>query len=81
VLEKSNVHPGVILETEWMSKANINKSELSRRLEVSETMGSYITKGTRDISIDLAHKLAKIFNNHYHYWIDLQIAYDEGNNA
>jgi addiction module HigA family antidote len=76
--EKSKVHPGQILETEWMSKEGMSKSELSRRLNVSANLVTCLINGTRNISFELAHKLAQIFGNNYHYWIDLQISYNEG---
>lgn len=71
-------HPGVILKNEWMPKIPLTNAELSRAVEHSEALITRLTKGDRDITLQLARKLAKIFDNDHHYWLDLQIAYDEG---
>ena len=77
VVKSRQPHPGSILKKEWMDKKGITNTELGKELNHSGALVTRIIKGERDITLKLARKLAKIFNNSHHYWLDLQISYDE----
>jgi addiction module HigA family antidote len=71
-------HPGVIILNEWMVKHNMSKVQLARNLDVTISLVSKLIEGERDISIDLARKLGKIFRNGHGYWFDIQVAFLDG---
>lgn len=71
-------HPGKILMKEWMEPNNITKKALSEKLDVTQALISKIIEGERDISIDMARKLRKVFGNNPLYWVSLQISFDDG---
>jgi antitoxin HigA-1 len=77
VVKSRQPHPGSILKKEWMDKRGMTNTDLGKELNHSGALVTRIIKGERDITLKLARKLAKIFNNSHHYWLDLQISYDE----
>jgi addiction module HigA family antidote len=67
-------HPGLVVK-EWMKDSNINASQLSKALDVSEAFVCLLLKGQRQLSFKTAILLGNYFGNGYHYWTDLQKNY------
>jgi addiction module HigA family antidote len=71
-----NIHPGEILEKEFMKPLRISKYKLSRGIDVTPIEISEIIKGKRNISTLMAIKLSKYLGTSYQFWLNLQIGYD-----
>lgn len=71
-----NIHPGEILDKEFMMPLNINAYRLSREIKTPKTRVSEIIKGKRRITADTALRLAKYFGNSPQFWLGLQNDYD-----
>jgi len=78
-----NIHPGEILDKEFLLPLNITAYRLSREIKIPQTRVSEIIKGRRRITADTALRLAKYFGNSPQFWLGLQNDYDleeEANN-
>jgi antitoxin HigA-1 len=71
-----NVHPGEILEEEFIKPLGISRYKLAKGIGVNTIVISEITKGKRNISPLMAIKLSKYFGTSYQFWLNLQSAYD-----
>ncbi len=72
----SNVHPGEILNYEFLEPLEITAYRLSKDLKVPQTRISEIIKGNRRITADTALRLSKYFGNSAKFWLGLQDDYD-----
>lgn len=71
-----NIHPGEILDKEFLMPLNITAYRLSREIKIPQTRISEIIKGKRRITADTALRLAKYFGNSPQFWLGLQNDYD-----
>ena len=76
-----NIHPGEILNEEFLTPLNISAYKLSKDTDIPQTRISAIIKGNRRITADTALRLAKYFGNSAKFWLGLQDDFDieEGN--
>jgi len=72
----SNVHPGEILEKEFLEPLNITAYKLSKAIGVQQTRISLIVKGVRGITADTAIRFSKFFGTSPEFWMNLQREYD-----
>lgn len=72
----SNIHPGEILEEEFLKPMGITAYKLSQAIGVPQTRTSQILKGRRRITADSALRLAKFFGTSSKLWLGLQNDYD-----
>lgn len=72
----ANVHPGEILNLEFLEPLEITAYRLSKDLKIPQTRISEIIKGRRRITADTALRLSKYFGNSAKFWIGLQDDYD-----
>ena len=72
----SNVHPGEILNYEFLKPLEITAYRLSKDLNIPQTRISEIIKGNRRITADTALRLSKYFGNSAKFWLGLQDDYD-----
>jgi antitoxin HigA-1 len=72
----ANVHPGEILNYEFLEPLEITAYRLSKDLNIPQTRISEIIKGNRRISADTALRLSKYFGNSAKFWLGLQDDYD-----
>jgi len=72
----SNVHPGEILEKEFLEPLNITAYKLSKAIGVQQTRISLIIKGVRGITADTAIRFSKFFGTSPEFWMNLQREYD-----
>jgi addiction module HigA family antidote len=72
----ANIHPGEILNEEFLIPMNITAYRLAKETKISQTRISQIIKSQRSITVDTALRLAKFFGNSPEFWINLQNHYD-----
>jgi len=71
-----NIHPGEILEEEFLKPFNISAYRLSKDTHMPATRISEILKGRRKITADTALRLSKYFGTTPGFWLGLQNEYD-----
>lgn len=72
----ANVHPGKVLQFEFLEPLEISAYRLSKDLKIPQTRISEIIKGNRRITADTALRLSKYFGNSAKFWLGLQDDYD-----
>jgi addiction module HigA family antidote len=72
----ANVHPGEILNYEFLKPFEITAYRLSKDLKIPQTRISEIIKGNRRITADTALRLSKYFGNSAKFWLGIQDDYD-----
>jgi len=72
----NNIHPGEILNEEFLIPMNISAYRLSKYLEIPQTRISQIIKGNRRITADTALRLSSYFGNSAKFWLGLQDDFD-----
>jgi len=71
-----NIHPGEILDEEFLKPMEITAYKLSLAIRVPQTRTIQILKGRRRITADTALRLAKYFGTSPGFWLGLQNDYD-----
>lgn len=71
-----NIHPGEILNDEFLEPLEISAYRLSKDLKIPQTRISEIIKGRRRITADTALRLSKYFGNSAKFWLGLQNDFD-----
>lgn len=70
------VHPGEILEKDFLEPMSLSQNELARQIGVSPRRINEIVHGKRSITADTAIRLSKFFGTSAKLWIGLQAEYD-----
>ncbi|HEY2824319.1 MAG TPA: HigA family addiction module antitoxin [Gemmatimonadales bacterium] len=70
------VHPGEILQEEFLVPLGLTQYRVAKGLRVPARRINEIVHGTRAISADTALRLARFFGNSERFWLNLQAAYD-----
>ena len=73
----NNIHPGEILNEEFLIPLKISSYKLSKDLEIPQTRISQIIKGKRSITADMALRLSSYFGNSANFWLGLQDEFDK----
>ena len=71
-----NIHPGEVLQEEFLAELSISAYRLSKDIGIPQTRISEILKGNRRISADTALRLSLYFGNSPKFWLGLQDDYD-----
>ena len=71
-----NIHPGEVLEQEFLIPFNITAYRLAKDTAIPQTRVSEIIKGNRRITADTALRLSKYFGTSPKFWLGLQDDYD-----
>jgi antitoxin HigA-1 len=71
-----NIHPGEVLEEEFLKPMRITAYKLSQSIGVPQTRTSQILKGRRRITADTALRLSKYFGTSSKFWLGLQNDFD-----
>jgi antitoxin HigA-1 len=71
-----NVHPGEILEKEFLKPLKISSYRLSKATGIPESRISQIISGKVGISASVALKLGKFFQLPASFWLGLQMDYE-----
>lgn len=71
-----NIHPGEVLQEEFLREFNITAYRLAQSLRIPQTRVAAILKGKRRITADTALRLGRYFGNSPKFWLGLQDDYD-----
>ncbi len=71
-----NIHPGEILQEEFLIPLEITAYRLSKDIKIPQTRISEIIKENRRITADTALRLSLYFGNSAKFWLGLQDDYD-----
>ena len=71
-----NVHPGEVLNEEFLIPLNITAYRLSKDTELPQTRISQILKGKRSVTADTALRLSYYLGTSPKFWLGLQDDYD-----
>lgn len=70
------VHPGVILQEEFIEPLGLAPEEVAQELGLNPVQFTSITQGAQDITAEVATLLAQRFNVSERFWLNLQATYD-----
>ena len=71
-----NIHPGEVLQEEFLIPFGISAYKLAKDLAIPQTRVSQILKCNRRITADTALRLSLYFGNSPKFWLGLQDDYD-----
>lgn len=71
-----HVHPGEVLQLEFLEPYGISVSELAEHIHVPARRLNEIVYGGRAITPDTALRLARAFDMTPRFWLNLQTRYD-----
>jgi antitoxin HigA-1 len=72
----SPIHPGEILQEEFLRPLGISQYRVAKDTSVSSRRINEIVRGTRAISADTALRLSRYFGTSERFWMNLQVRYD-----
>ena len=75
-LKRKPTHPGEILMKEFMSPLGLTQSQLAKELDTTFRTVNEIVNEKRNISPEMAIKLARYFCTSEELWLNLQNQYD-----
>ena len=70
------IHPGEVLEEEFMLPLGLSANALAKAIDVPVTRVSEIVRGRRGVSADTALRLSRYFGTTPDLWLGLQSEYD-----
>jgi addiction module HigA family antidote len=70
------IHPGEILETEFLEPMGLSQNKLALALRVPVRRINEIVRSRRGISADTALRLSRYFGTTARFWMNLQTAYE-----
>src|SRR5438128_3236846 len=70
------VHPGEILQTEFLEPLAITQYRLAKDISVPPRRINEIVRGSRGITADTALRLARYFGTSDRFWLNLQARHD-----
>ena len=71
-----NIHPGEVLEEEFLKPLNISTSRLAQALRIPQTRIAGIVRRQRRMTPNVALRLSKFFGTSPQFWLGLQMDYD-----
>ena len=71
-----NVHPGEVLQEEFLIPLHVTAYKLSKEISIPQTRISEILKGNRRVTADTALRLSKYFGTSAKFWLGLQDDFD-----
>lgn len=72
---KMAFHPGYYIQ-ELVKDSGLTQEDFAKRLDTTPKNLSLLIRGEQNLSIDIAVKLARLFNNSIEFWLNLQATYD-----
>jgi len=70
------VHPGEILQEEFLAPLGVSQYQLAKAVDVPARRINEIVHGTRRITADTALRLSRYFGTSERFWLNLQARYD-----
>src|SRR5208337_2359289 len=74
--KKLNIHPGAILQEEYLEPFRITSDRLSQDAQICLNKLNELLKGEQKITEEIAAKLADFFGTTPQFWLTLQSNYD-----
>ena len=71
-----NIHPGQILQEEFLTPLNITAYRLAKETGIPQTRISQILQYKRSVSADTAIRFSKFFGTSPQFWLGLQNDFD-----
>lgn len=71
-----NIHPGDVLQEEFLLPLNITAYRLAKDINIPQTRISEIIKGNRRITAGTALRFSKYFGTSAKFWLGLQDDFD-----
>lgn len=71
-----NIHPGEVLQQEFLLPLEVSAHQLSKDIGIPQTRVSEIIKANRRITADTALRLSQYFGTTAKFWLGLQDDYD-----
>ena len=71
-----NIHPGEVLQEEFLKPLGISAYRLAKETGIPQTRISEILRYRRRITADTALRLGRFFGNSPEFWLGLQTDYD-----
>ncbi len=75
-LKRQPIHPGVILKEEFVEPLGLTQTGLADKLKTTFRTVNEILNEKRNISPDMALRLARFFGTSEELWLNLQDQYD-----
>ena len=69
--KRQPVHPGRILNNQYLKPLGISQSKLARDIDVPRARISEIVKGNRSISTDTALRFSTYFKTSPEFWLNM----------
>ena len=70
------IHPGEVLQEEYLSPLNLTAHALAQAIRVPATRIHEIVNERRAVTADTALRLGRYFNTTARFWMNLQTSYD-----
>ena len=70
------VHPGEILQEEFLAPMGISQYRLAKSISVPARRINEVVHGKRSITADTALRLSRFFGTSERFWMNLQTRYD-----
>ena len=74
--KKTPVHPGEVLNEEFLKPMEISQYRLAKDISVPARRINEIVHGTRSITADTALRLGRYFGTSAQFWLNLQNHFD-----
>lgn len=71
-----NIHPGEVLQEEFLGPMGISVYRLAKETGLSQTRLGQIIRGERNITAETAIKIGRFLNTGPEFWMNLQTLYD-----
>lgn len=71
-----NVHPGEVLQEEFLKPLELSQNRLAREIGVPPRRINEIVQAKRAVTADTALRLARYFGTSEAFWLGLQADYD-----
>ena len=71
-----NIHPGEVLQEEFLTPLAMSQSALARAIAVPPRRVNEVVLGVRGITPDTALRLARYFGTSERFWLGLQSDFD-----
>lgn len=72
----NNIHPGEVLQEEFLAPMNISQNRIARDIGVPPRRINEIVHGKRAVTADTALRLARYFGTSEGFWMGLQADYE-----
>lgn len=75
-MKRRPTHPGEMLREDFLPDYNLSVSALAKALGVSRQSMNELLRERRDVSPEMALRLARLFGNSAEFWVNAQRAVD-----